>query len=117
MDRKTVQIYEADKQEIDRIAEEQGVIHADVFAEAMEEYTGTQHHHRCPDCDGHFSLEDVDTSTVREKGIITSDMRYLLRGRSEVKDFECPQCEARIRPDDAEMASPVSTDEVSQEEA
>lgn len=117
MDRKTVQIYEADKQEIDRIADEQGVIHADVVAEAMEEYTGNQHHHRCPSCDGRFSLEEVDTTTVREKGTITTDVRYLLRGRGEVKDFECPRCEERISPDDAEMDSPVSADDVSQEEA
>lgn len=117
MDRKTVQIYEADKEEVDRIADEQGVIHADVVAEAMEEYTGHQHHHACPHCDGRFSLDEVDTSTVREKGTITTDVRYLLRGRGEVKDFECPRCGERISPDDAEMASPVSTDEVSQEEA
>lgn len=115
MERETVQVWSPDKNRIKEIAEEEGVIQADVVAQAMEAYTGEKHHHRCPECGDSFTMDEVDPSTVREKGLITSDVRYLIRGKSEVEDFECPSCEGRITPDDAEVDSLASVDEDSEE--
>lgn len=115
MQRETVQVWSPDKERIKDIAEEEGVIQADVIAEAMEAYTGEKHHHRCPECDDLFTMEEVDPSTVREKGLITSDVRYLIRGKAQVRDFECPCCEARITPDDAAVDSLASVDKGSEE--
>lgn len=117
MEKKTVQIYEPHKEWMDQVAESEGVTHAEVQAKLIEEYSGEQIDHVCPQCEGRFTLDDVDVSTIREHGAINTDVRYLLKGNRTVKDFECPHCEERISPDDAEMSSPVSSDDVSQEEA
>ena len=117
MEKKTIQVYEPDKRWIDEKADVEGVTHAEVMAEAIEEYADAEHHHRCPSCECRFTLDDVDMGTVEETGVVSTDVRYFLRGKSQVESFECPDCEERIRPRDAEMEGPVSTDDVSQEEA
>lgn len=117
MGKTAVKVFDADKEWINQKAEEQGVTQADVVAEAIEAYAGVAHHHRCPECDGRFTLDEIDPSTIQETGAIATDIRYLLRGRTQVKDFECPACGSRVTPGDAEIEGPVSTDQVSEETA
>lgn len=117
METTTIKVYQPDKDWIAEKAEREGVTQAEVFAEAIEEYADAEHHHRCPSCDGRFTLDEVDMSTVREAGMVTTDVRYFLRGKSQVKDFECPCCDDRLTPDEAEIGQPVSTDDLSDEDS
>jgi predicted RNA-binding Zn-ribbon protein involved in translation (DUF1610 family) len=113
MKKETVRVYAPDKSFIKEKADAEGVSQADVIAEAIEAYGDVTHHHRCPECGCRFELEEVDVETVRESGVVHTDVRYFLRGKTQVKDFECPSCNARITPQDAEMQEPVSTEDVS----
>jgi len=125
MEKTTTKIYKADKEWLKETAEREGVPQADVIAKAIEEYADAKHHHECPHCECRFTLDEVDTSTIREQGAINTDVRYLLKGDRTVKDFECPGCEERVTPGDAEIQTPVSasdlsdvdTDEDAEEEA
>lgn len=113
MEQATIRVYEPDKEWINEKAEEEGVSQPEVVARAIEAYGDVTHHHSCPECGCRFELSDVDPETIRETGVVHTDVRYFLRGRGQVKDFECPDCEARLAPEDAEMEGPVSTDDVS----
>jgi predicted RNA-binding Zn-ribbon protein involved in translation (DUF1610 family) len=114
METKTIKVYEPDKEWITERAEVEGVTQAEVIAKAIEEYADVVHHHSCPECGERFTLDDVDTSTVRETGAVNTDVRYLLRGDRQVKDFECPECSERVAPEDAEMDTPVPSGDVSE---
>lgn len=113
METVTIKVYRPDKEWIKEKAESEGVTQAEVVAEAIEEYANVEHHHRCPSCDCRFRLEDVDMATVEESGVVSTDVRYFLRGKSQVESFECPDCSERIRPRDAEVQEPVSTEDLS----
>lgn len=117
MERATIKVYVPDKEWIKERAEREGVTQADVVAEAIEEYAGAEHHHHCPHCDGRFTLDEVDTATVREAGVVATDVRYFLRGKSQVRDFECPCCNDRVKPEEAEIGHPVSTGDLSESDA
>jgi hypothetical protein len=93
----TIRIYVDDKERIKEIAESRNVKAADVVSELMYEPM-----YRCPECEEPFDPEEVDGSTVREHGVMSTSVDNLVRGEREVKDFECPCCGERIRPVDIE---------------
>lgn len=109
-----IRVYEPDKKLIEEIANEQGVKRADVVAEMIEEQTGERHVHECPECEEVFDIREVDPETIREHGVLNSDMRLVVRGQRSVKDFECPCCNSTVQPGDLDMKEPASPDDVSE---
>lgn len=112
-----IRVYAPDKEFITDLAEEQGVKVADVVADFVEMHSGERHVYECPECGEKFDLSEVDPETVRERSAVTSDMRHVVRGQRTVKDFECPRCNEAVQPDDLDMDTPASGDDVSGEKA
>lgn len=96
-DTTTVRIYATDKERIEEMADARGTKPADVVADLLREPA-----HLCPECEEPFLAEEIDPETVEEHGVLTSGVDRLVKGERDVKDFECPCCEARVRPKDVE---------------
>ena len=106
--RETVTAYETDKEFIVQQAEALDVTQADIIADMVEEHADAQHRHRCPECDGTFTLDEVDQSTVvqqsKMEAAMLTDARYLVQDRNlPVKHFECPGCEGQVKPDEMDL--------------
>lgn len=95
----TIRIYKTDKDRIKEMADARGVKAADVVADLMREPI-----YRCPECGEPFDSSEVDPSTVREHGVMSTGVDKLVKGQRDVKDFECPCCEDRVKPKDVETA-------------
>ncbi len=91
----TMRVYEGDRERIKQMADARGVKSADVVADLLREPV-----YVCPECGDPFDPAEIDLSTVREHGVFTTGVDRLVKGQRDVKDFECPCCEARISPED-----------------
>jgi hypothetical protein len=96
----TIRVYKPDKERLNEMAESRGVKVADVVSEHIREPA-----YLCPECDDPFDPEEVDPDSVREHGVMTTSVDKLVKGERDVKDFECPCCEARVKPQDIETAT------------
>lgn len=106
-DTDTIRIYSNDKQRIKEMADAKGVSVADVVQHLLHEPV-----YRCPECEDPFTASEVDGDTIRERSVLMTETKHFLKGERTVKDFECPCCEARVKPTDLD----VTDAEVSAEE-
>lgn len=96
---KTIRVYETDKERIKDIADSTGRNIPDVVADIIREPD-----YVCPECGDPFSAGEIDASTVEEHGALWTDAGSLMKGQRDVKSFECPCCEARLKPEDVGVA-------------
>lgn len=107
----TVRVYESDKERLKEMADARGGKPADVIAHILREPV-----HRCPECGEPFESEEIDPQTVEEHGVFTTGVDTLVRGEREVKNFECPCCEVRIRPQDLDTIEAEKLKSVTRED-
>ena len=110
-DTATVRVYESDKERIMEMADARGSRPADVVAELLREPA-----FRCPECSEPFVSEEIDPETVEEHGVLTTGVDNLVKGQREVKDFECPCCEGRVKPQDVETIDASEHDRTTPED-
>jgi hypothetical protein len=96
-EKSTVRIHKSDKERLGRIAEATGRNTADVIADLIREPA-----YVCPECDDPFEPAEVDPETVEEHGMLSTGVDNLVKGQRDVKSFECPCCDGRVRPKDIE---------------
>jgi hypothetical protein len=107
----TIRIYAGDKERIKDMADARGAKPAEVVADLIREPT-----YVCPECDEPFDPSEIDPETVREHGVLTSGVDRLVKGERDVKDFECPCCEGRLRPKDIESVDGRHDDRATRED-
>jgi len=107
----TVRIHQSDKDRLSEIAEATGQNVADVIAEFIREPA-----YVCPECEEPFDPSEIDPETVEEHGVLTSGVDRLVKGQRDVKDFECPCCESRLRPKDIESVDGGHDDRATRED-
>jgi len=95
----TIRVFPEDRDRIGEIADAKGQNIAETVADLIREPTFV-----CPECGEPFDAEEIDAETIEEHGVLSSDAAAVVRGERTVKDFECPSCSERVRPDDLEHA-------------
>ena len=107
----TVRVYQSDKERIKEMADARGSRPADVVADLLREPA-----FRCPECGEPFVSEEIDPETVEEHGVLTTNVDNLVKGQRDVKDFECPCCEGRVKPQDVETVDASEHDRATAED-
>lgn len=107
----TVRIYATDKERIKEMANAKDSKPADIVAELLREPA-----FRCPECGEPFVSEEIDPETVEEHGVFTSGVDKLVKGERDVRDFECPCCDARVKPEDVETIEASEHDRATRED-
>ena len=107
----TVRIYATDKNRIKEMADARGSKPADVVADLLRDPA-----FRCPECGDPFVSEEIDPETVEEHGVLTSGVDKIVKGQRDVKDFECPCCEGRVKPQDVETVDADKFDRATRED-